>query len=227
MPTCLITGANRGLGLEFARQYAADGWKVIAACRQPEAAADLKALEGDIHVHALDVTDFARVEALAKELNGEAIDLLINNAGKYGPRVVPHDSVDYAAWADVLRANAMAPLKVCAVFEAHVAKSKLRRMVVISSNMGSIADNTSGGSYIYRSSKAALNAVMKSLSLDLKDKGISVLMLHPGWVKTDMGGPGGKIDAAESITGMRRVIDEMSMENTGRFMSYDGTELTW
>lgn len=227
MPTCLITGANRGLGLEFAKQYAADGWKVIATCRLPDVAEDLNALEGDIHVHPLDVTDFARVEAFAKELNGEAIDVLINNAGIYGPRVVPRDSVDYAAWAEVLRANAMAPLKVSVVFEPHVAKSKLRRMVAISSNMGSIGDNTSGEAYIYRSSKAALNAVMKSLALDLKGKGISVLALHPGWVKTDMGGPSAKIEASESIAGMRRVIDQMSVENTGRFMSYDGTELTW
>ncbi len=227
MPTCLITGANRGLGLEFAKQYAADGWKVIATCRRPEAADDLKALEGDIQVHALDVTDFARIEALAKTLSGEAIDLLVNNAGIYGPRVVPHTSVDYAAWAEVLRANVMAPLKMSAVFEAHVARGKLRKIVALSSLMGSMTDNTSGGSYIYRSSKAALNAVMKSLSADLRGKGISVAMLHPGWVKTDMGGPGGKIEAPESVSGMRQVIDAMTVENSGRFMNYDGMELPW
>lgn len=227
MPTCLITGANRGLGLEFAKQYAADGWKVIATCRRPEAAEDLNALEGDIQVHPLDVTDFARVQALGKTLSGEAIDLLVNNAGIYGPRVVPHDSVDYAAWAEVLRANTMAPLKMCAVFEPHVAKSKLRRIVAVSSMMGSMTDNTSGGAYIYRSSKAALNAVMKSLAVDLREKGISVAVLHPGWVRTDMGGPGGKIEAFESVAGMRQVIDAMTIENTGRFMNYDETEAPW
>lgn len=227
MPTCLITGANRGLGLEFARQYAADGWKVIATCRRPETAEELKALEGDVQVHPLDVTDFARVEALGKELGGEAIDVLIKNAGVYGPRVVPHGSVDYAAWAEVLRANAMAPLKISAVFESHVARSKLRRIVAVTSLMGSMTDNTTGGAYIYRSSKAALNAVMKSLAVDLKGKGIAVAVLHPGWVKTDMGGPGAHIEASESVDGMRKVIDGMSVENTGRFMNYDGTELPW
>ena len=227
MPTCLITGANRGLGLEFAKQYAADGWKVIATCRKPDAAAELNALEGDIQVHALDVTDFAEIEALGKKLTGEAIDLLLKNAGVYGPRVVTHDAVDYAAWTDVLRANAMAPLKMSAVFEPHVAAGKLRRMAAITSLMGSMADNVSGGSYIYRSSKAALNAVMKSLANDLKGKGISVVMLHPGWVRTDMGGPNAKIGASESVAGMRKVIDGMSVENTGRFMNYDGRELPW
>lgn len=227
MPTCLITGANRGLGLEFAKQYLADGWKVIATCRRPEAAEELKALEGDIQIHALDVTDFARVEALEKMLGDEAIDLLIANAGVYGPRVVQHDTVDYAAWAEVMRANVMAPLKISAVFEPHVAKSKLRRIVAITSLMGSMSDNSSGGSYIYRSSKAALNAVMKSLAADLKDKGISVAMLHPGWVKTDMGGPSAKIESSESIAGMRQVIDAMTVENSGRFLNYDGNELPW
>lgn len=227
MPTCLITGANRGLGLEFAKQYAADGWKVIATCREPGIAEELKALEGDVHIHALDVTDFAQVEALGKQLNGEAIDLLVKNAGVYGPRVVPHHSVDYAAWAEVLRANAMAPLKMCAVFEPHVAKGKLRRIVAVSSLMGSMTDNSSGGSYIYRSSKAALNAVMKSLAADLKEKEIAVAVLHPGWVKTDMGGPSAKIEASESVAGMRKAIDHMSVENTGRFLNYDGTELPW
>ena len=227
MPTCLITGANRGLGLEFAKQYAADGWKVIATCRRPEAAEDLKALDGDIQVHPLDVTDFARIQALAKALGNEAIDLLVNNAGIYGPRVVPYDSVDYAAWAEVLRANTMAPLKMCAVFQPHVSRSKLRRIVAVSSMMGSMTDNTSGGAYIYRSSKAALNAVMKSLAVDLREKGISVAVLHPGWVRTDMGGPGGKIEAFESVAGMRQVIDAMTVENTGRFLNYDGTEAPW
>lgn len=227
MPTCLISGANRGLGLEFAKQYAADGWKVIATCRRPEAADELNAVEGDIQVHALDVTDFTQMEALGATLSGEAIDVLIKNAGVYGPRVVQHHSVDYAAWTEVLRANAMAPLKMAAVFEPHVAKSKLRRIVAITSLMGSMTDNTSGGSYIYRSSKAALNAVMRSLAMDLKEKGIAVAMLHPGWVKTDMGGPGAKIEPSESIAGMRKVIDGLTVENTGRFFNYDGTELSW
>jgi NAD(P)-dependent dehydrogenase (short-subunit alcohol dehydrogenase family) len=227
MPTCLITGANRGLGLEFVRQYAAEGWKVIATCRQPARAEDLDALEGEIEVHPLDVTDFARIEALAKKLNGVPIDLLINNAGIYGPRVVPYASVDYAAWAEVLRVDTMSPLKVSAVFSENVAKSRLKRIVAISSNMGSITDNTTGGSYIYRSAKAALNAVMKSLAIDLKQKQIAVAVLHPGWVRTDIGGPGAKIEAFESVAGMREVIDGLGLDNSGRFINYDGTDLSW
>ncbi|MBL8658817.1 MAG: SDR family oxidoreductase [Rhodospirillales bacterium] len=227
MPTCLITGANRGIGLEFAKQYAADGWKVIATCRRPDEAEKLNALEGEIQVHPLDVTDFARVEALARKIGGEPIDLLINNAGIYGPRVVAYDSIDYAAWAEVLRVNTMSPLKVSAVFADSVAKSGLKKIVTITSQMGSIADNGSGGSYIYRSSKAALNAAMKSLAHDLNAKKIAVAVLHPGWVRTDMGGSGATIDPFESVAGLRQVIDELSLETSGRFLAYDGREIPW
>ena len=227
MPTCLITGANRGLGLEFAKQYGAEGWKVIATCRQPAQAEALNALEGEIEVHPLDVTDFARVEDLAKKLSGLPIDLLLNNAGIYGPRVVPYNTVDYAAWAEVFRVDTMAPLKISAVFSEHVAKSKLKRIATITSKMGSIADNTSGGSYIYRSAKAALNAAMKSLAVDLREKQIIVAVFHPGWVRTDMGGPGATIEAFESVAGIRDVIGRLTLEDSGRFINYDGTELAW
>jgi NAD(P)-dependent dehydrogenase (short-subunit alcohol dehydrogenase family) len=227
MPTCLITGANRGLGLEFAKQYGAEGWKVIATCRQPAQAEALNALEGEIEVHPLDVTDFARVEDLAKKLSGLPIDLLLNNAGIYGPRVVPYNTVDYAAWAEVFRVDTMAPLKISAVFSEHVAKSKLKRIVTITSKMGSIADNTSGGSYIYRSAKAALNAAMKSLAVDLREKQIIVAVFHPGWVRTDMGGPGATIEAFESVAGIRDVIGRLTLEDSGRFINYDGTDLAW
>jgi NAD(P)-dependent dehydrogenase (short-subunit alcohol dehydrogenase family) len=155
------------------------------------------------------------------------IDLLINSAGIYGPRVVPYGSVDYAAWAEVFRVDTMAPLKISAVFSKNVEKSKLKRIVAITSNMGSIGDNTTGGSYIYRSAKAALNAVMKSLAIDLKQKQIAVAVLHPGWVRTDMGGPGAKIEAFESVAGMREIIDGLGLENSGRFVNYDGTDLSW
>lgn len=227
MPTCLITGASRGLGLEFARQYAAGGWKVIATCRRPEEADSLNGVEGNVQVYPLDVTDFARVEDLAKRLAGEAIDVLILNAAVYGPRVVRFDGVDYAAWCEVIRTDAMAPLKMSAAFVDHVARSEHKRIAAITSKMGSIADNTSGGSYIYRSGKAALNAVMKSLALDLRDRGIAVIMLHPGWVRTDMGGPGAPIDAFESVAGMREVIANTQIEDSGRFLGYDGVEIPW
>lgn len=227
MPTCMITGANRGIGLEFVRQYAADGWRVHATCRRPEEADRLKEVSGDVNVHPLDVTDFARIEALARKLGGEAIDLLINNAGIYGPRVTPYDAIDYAAWAEVLRVDTMAPVKMSAVFADNVARSGLRRIVAITSQMGSIADNSSGGSYIYRSAKAALNAAIKSLAHDLAGKRIAVAVLHPGWVRTDMGGSGATIDPFESVAGLRQVIEGLRFEDGFRFLAYDGRELPW
>ncbi|TVR98963.1 MAG: SDR family oxidoreductase [Rhodospirillales bacterium] len=227
MPTCLITGAGRGLGLEFAKQYAAEGWRVVATCRRPETADALHAVEGQIEVHPLDVTDFARVEALGRRLREVPIDLLINNAGVYGPRLVRHDSVDYAAWAEVLRVNTMAPLKVSAVFLDHVRRGNHKMIVTTTSKMGSITDNTSGGAYLYRSSKAALNAVMRSLAIDLRDQRIAVVLLNPGWVRTDMGGPGAELDAFESVAGMRDVIAGLSFEDSGRFLNYDGTDVPW
>src|SRR5512147_1842572 len=227
MPTCLITGANRGIGLEFAKQYAADGWDVIATCRRRDQSGALRQVRGEVRVETLDVSDFAGIEALGGRLEGVPIDLLINNAGIYGPRVVTYDSVDYGAWAEVLRVNTMACLKVSAVFSRSVAWSRLKTIVAITSSMGSVSENTSGGAYIYRSSKAALNAVMRSLSIDLKPKEIIVVVLHPGWVRTDMGGSGAHLDAFESVAGMRDVIGRLGPADSGRFFSYDGTELPW
>lgn len=227
MPTVLITGASRGLGLEFARQYAADGWHVIATCRDPARARDLRGLGDTVDVFALDVTDHGQVQGLAKKLKRDPIDVLLNSAGIYGPRPVPFGGVDYGAWADVFRVNAMAPLKVCECFVDHVARSDLKRMVTVTSGMGSIGGNDSGGSYIYRSSKAALNQVMKTLSVDLRARGITVVVLHPGWVRTDMGGPSALIDAPESVTGMRAVIAGLGAADNGRFYNYDGTEIPW
>jgi NAD(P)-dependent dehydrogenase (short-subunit alcohol dehydrogenase family) len=203
MPTVLITGANRGIGLEFACQYAGDGWRVIATCRDPAKAGELSALGGDIEVHRLDVTDQARIQALAKSLKRSAVDLLLSSAGVYGPRPTQLGGVDYQSWMEVLHVNAMSPLKLCECFVDHVARSDLKRIVAVSSKMGSIADNTSGGSYIYRSSKTALNVVMKSLSVDLASRRVIVAVLHPGWVRTDMGGPSALIEVKTSVTGMR------------------------
>ena len=227
MPSVFITGANRGLGLEFARQYAADGWRVIGTCREPAAANALVHLKGDVEIHPLDVTDHAQVQALAKTLKRNTIDVLLNNAGIYGPRPTPFGDVDYDAWRQVTNVNAMSPLKVCESFVEHVAAGDLKIMAALTSKMGSIADNTSGGSYIYRSSKAALNAVMKSLAADLKSRGITVIVLHPGWVKTDLGGPSALIDADESVTGMRKVIGGARPDDSGCFFNYDGKSIPW
>lgn len=227
MPTVMITGASRGLGLEFARQYAKDAWRVIATCRDPAAAADLKAVEGSLHIHALDVTDHKAIRALALALEGRAVDVLINNAGVYGPREVPFGDMDYGAWADVLGVNTLAPYAVTECFAGHVAASDLKIVVSITSRMGSIASIDKGGAYIYRSSKAALNAVMKGLSHELKSMGITVAVLHPGWVKTDMGGPDASIDAPVSVSGLRRVIAGLKPGDSGKFFNYDGDEIPW
>jgi NAD(P)-dependent dehydrogenase (short-subunit alcohol dehydrogenase family) len=227
MPTCLITGANRGIGLEFARQYAADGWHVIATCRRPEGAVALAKVAGRVRIEALEVTDAAAVARLPERLGTLPIDLLINNAGIYGPRRVTYNAADGRVWADVLAINTIAPLKVSAALVEHVAHSTGRTIVAISSLMGSIADNTSGNAYMYRSSKAALNAVMRSLAIDLYPRRIIVTALHPGWVRTALGGVGAPLDAADSVRGLRRVIASLKPEDSGRFFDYEGRELRW
>ena len=227
MPSVLITGANRGLGLEFTRQYAADGWRVFAACRDPAGARDLAAVEGDVSAETLDVDDGPQVAALANKLSNQPIDVLINNAGIYGPKDVTRDTVVYDAWGQVFRTNAMSPLAVSAAFAANVAQGGQKKIITLSSIMGSIAENDSSGDFIYRSSKAAVNAVMKSLAGDLKSEGITVVVLHPGWVRTDMGGPDASIEAPESVTGMRAVIAGLKESDSGRFLNYDGTEIPW
>ena len=227
MPSVLITGANRGLGLEFTRQYAADGWRVFAACRDPAGAKDLAAVEGDVAAETLDVDDGPQVAALANKLSGQPIDVLINNAGIYGPKGLTRDTIDFDAWGQVFRTNAMSPLAVSAAFAASVAQGGQKKIITLSSIMGSIAENDSSGDFIYRSSKAAVNAVMKSLAGDLKSEGITVVVLHPGWVRTDMGGPEGAIEAPESVTGMRAVIAGLKQSDSGRFLNYDGTEIPW
>lgn len=227
MPTVLITGANRGIGLEFARQYAADGWRVIAACRDPKKAAGLAQLSGWIETVELDVADFDRVRALARDLAGQAIDVLVNNAGVYGPRETTPGEVDAEAWARVLRVNAIAPYVVSECFMDHVVASVQNRIVAISSSMGSIAKTTSADAYVYRSSKAALNMAMRCLSAAAADRGVFVSLLHPGWVRTDMGGTGAAIEPKESVTGMRRVIAALKAKDNGKFFNYDGSELPW
>ncbi|MGP1397758.1 MAG: SDR family oxidoreductase [Inquilinaceae bacterium] len=227
MPTALITGTNRGIGLEFVRQYAADGWTVIAGVRDPDKADALDDVAGDVSVASLDVADPASVGILAARLEGVGIDLLINNAGVMGPRPVALGSLDYGAWQQVMAVNALAPMRVAEAFLPHLRAGSGRRIATVSSRMGSIGDNSSGGSYIYRSSKAAVNAAMKSLALDLAGEDIAVVILHPGWVRTDMGGPNASVAIPDSVTGMRRVIDGLTPATTGRFVNYDGSAIPW
>ncbi len=226
MPTVLMTGANRGLGLEFARSYATDGWRVHACCRHPEKAKALKAVEGDLEVHKLDVTDGLRVAGLARELADDAIDVLLNNAGVYGPRS-GFGETDFDDWLDVLKINTIAPLRMAERFVEHVARSERKLIVSISSGMGSIAMNDAGGHYPYRASKAALNMVVKGLSADLAARGIIAVALSPGWVQTDMGGSSAELTPEESVAGMRAVIDGLTPADSGRFLNYQGEDRPW
>ncbi len=231
MPSTLITGANRGLGFEFARQYLADGWQVYAACRDPASASELRRLAEDsddkLRILAMDVTDPASIRAAATELDGQAIDLLLNNAGIIGPRGQTIGNIDYEAWAEVLAVNTMGPMRVSEAFVEHVASSDRKLIVTLTSGMGSIADNTSGGSIVYRSSKAAVNMVMRSLAIDLAPRGITCVVVNPGWVRTDMGGPNASLEPSESISALRRLIATFGPEQSGKFFNHTGREYPW
>jgi len=231
MPSVLITGANRGLGLEFARQYADDGWDVYAASRNPAAAEQLRSLAQQaperLTVIAMDVTDAESVKTAARHLRDTAIDVLINNAGISGAGGQVTGKVDYESWARVLDVNTMGPLRVTEAFIEHLARSERRLVVTITSGMGSLADNTSGGSIAYRSSKAAVNMVMRSAALDLAPRRISCVVVNPGWVKTDMGGPGARLTAQQSVAALRRLIETFGPAHSGKFYNYDGREYPW
>jgi NAD(P)-dependent dehydrogenase (short-subunit alcohol dehydrogenase family) len=223
MSTVLITGAARGLGLEFTKQYAAKGWKVHACSRTPHG---LKGVKGDIHHHQLDVTDHAAMKALAKLLAGEAIDVLICNAGVAGREATALGSIDPAAWRQTFEVNALAPLIMAEAFVEHVARSKERKLVAITSQLGSITQNN-GGWYAYRASKTALNMHWKNLSKDLAGRNVICVVLHPGWVQTDMGGAGAPLSIDQSVPAMVKVIDGLKPSQNGHFISYDGTGIDW
>ena len=228
MGTVLITGASRGIGLALARAYAEDGWRVHAGCRRPAEATELaRALAGrDAALHRLDVTDAADIAALAEALGSETVDVLVNNAGVFDERQ-DFGAIDYDSWERTWRTNVIAPYRVAEAFAPHVAASGQRRMAFVSSNSGSIANVGSGGGYIYRSSKTALNMVVVNLARDLAGRGITVLALHPGWVRTDMGGPDAPVSPQESIAGMRRVIAESGPERSGLLLDFRGERLPW
>ena len=230
MNTLLVTGSNRGIGLEIVRHYAQLGWQVHACCRQPDQAQDLQALAQQtsaIQIHTLDISDEAQIAALADELKEISIDLLFNNAGIYGQNDASFGNTDSQQWLDCFYINSIAPMKMCEAFIEQVARSQLKTIATMSSKMGSMADNGSGGSYVYRSSKAALNAVMKSASIDLKPRGIKVAILHPGWVLTDMGGPNAEISTTESVQQMRETLEKLTLKNSGSFFEIDGSIIPW
>jgi NAD(P)-dependent dehydrogenase (short-subunit alcohol dehydrogenase family) len=231
MPSTLITGANRGIGLEFARQYLADNWQVYASCRDPSSAFEIRGLAdgsgGRLQVLSMDVGDLASVRAAAGELKGKPIDLLLNNAGVGGPRGQTIGNIDYETWRHVLDVNTLGPMRVAEAFVDNVAGSERKLIVTLTSGMGSIGDNASGGAFAYRSSKAAVNMVMRSLAIDLASRGITCVVINPGWVQTDMGGPHARLTAAGSVTAMRRLIDKLGLAQSGKFFNWDGREYAW
>jgi NAD(P)-dependent dehydrogenase (short-subunit alcohol dehydrogenase family) len=239
MPTVLVTGAARGLGLEFVRQYAAGGWRVLACVRDVAKATELDRIvresPASVSAHRVDVADGALVAALAAQLHDQPIDVLLNNAGTMGAQSFATHGVavqrfgnsDFADWEQVFRVNVLGPMRMAEAFVEHVAASERKVIATLTSIVGSVASNRSGGMYAYRSAKAAANAVMKSMALDLAPRGIVAVPIHPGWAKTDMGGANAPVAPAESVAGVRRVIDGLTPERAGRFWQYDGTELPW
>jgi NAD(P)-dependent dehydrogenase (short-subunit alcohol dehydrogenase family) len=226
----LVTGANRGLGLEFVKQYAEEGATVFACCRDPGTSKALRRISdeagGKVSLHGLDVTDGSEVAKFAESFGDEPIDLLINNAGIYGPEKQSAAHMDFEGWAKTFAVNTMAPLRVAQAFHRNLKKGKAKKLVTITSGMGCTAQH--GGDYFaYRSSKAAVNNVMHGLAVAWKGDGIIVTLIHPGWVKTDMGGKNAALEPHQSIEGMRKVIAKLSAADSGKFLDYSGKELPW
>lgn len=225
MTTILITGANRGIGLELTKQYASDGDTVLACCRNPGDADALNSIK-DIEILPLDVTDDTSVKSLASTLKGRPIDILINNAGiNLEPQ--SFEEMDTVKWEETFRVNSIGPFRVIQALIENVKAGADKKLITISSKMGSVGNVYYGGSIAYSSSKSAVNMVMKIMANRFRDDGIIAVPLHPEWVRTDMGGPGARISTEESASGLRKVIAGLTMKESGRFFQYDGEELPW
>ena len=230
MPTLLITGANRGIGLALCNQYLNEGWDIHACCRKPKKAKALNKLADKnkaLTIHELEVTNYEQMDALKKTLNGKPVDILLNNAGVYAMGASQFGKSDDKAWEEAVAVNLLAPMKMMEHFVENVAISNKKIIASMSSKMGSMDDNGSGGAYAYRATKAALNAVMVSAAHDLRHLDITALILHPGWVRTDMGGPHGEISVKESCTMLRKILDECDITDSGKFFDIDGTIIPW
>jgi NAD(P)-dependent dehydrogenase (short-subunit alcohol dehydrogenase family) len=236
MATLLVTGANRGLGLEFVKQYAREGWYVHATMREAGNAAELLKLaeqSTNIKVHKLNVTDDESVQDLADTLDGEPIDVLIQNSGLYPREGQKVGQIDYDGWREALETNLFGTMRLAEALLENVASSERKQIVAISSSMASLravqggAVAQSGTAYQYRTSKTALNMAMSILAKELAPRGISVVMIDPGWVKTDMGGPHAQLTPAESIAGIRKVLAGNAMEISGKFLGHDGGLRPW
>ena len=222
--TVLVTGANRGLGLEFARQYKEAGWQVIGTARDPGDAEELEAL--DVRIVQLDVTDQDSVDRMAAALAGQSIDVLINNAGIF-PRVGGIAEIDFDDYSRTLAVNTIGPVRVIRALLPNLRQGKLKVIAGLSSNLGSIAENERGNFYGYRESKAGLNMFTKTLAAELGPDGFICVVLTPGWVQTDMGGPNAPLEPSDSIAGMKAVLEKLTPADNGTFWSYDGSQMPW
>lgn len=229
MYNILITGANRGIGLEFVRQYAEQGHNIFACCRNPQQADALHqlALDYPISILQLDLTDPNSRQQLTEQLADYPLDILINNAGIYGPRNLLPEQLEQAPWQQLFQTNSVAPILLTQALQPNLLAGLQRKAIFITSKMGSMADNLSGGSYLYRASKAALNASVRSLSIDYQPLPIYCLLLHPGWVQTDMGGRQALITPQQSVKGMIQQITALDNTSSGQFFAYDGTPISW
>ena len=224
MPTVFITGASRGLGEEFVKQFLEDDWDIIATCRNPDEI-QLDIPRNSIDIFPLDVTDHDSITRLKADLGKRPIDVLINNAGIIGQRD-GFGTLDYSAWAGAMDTNVFGPMRIAEALIENVVESDLKQMVFITSRMGSITE-THPSAYVYRSSKAALNMAVRCMSLELADKGITAILFHPGHVQTDMGGATAPVTPKASIAGMKEQIINFTQKNNGAFLSYDGGSIPW
>ena len=231
MTNVLITGANRGLGLGFVKKFLDKNVNVLCTTRNIAGSKELLACKekhpDNLEILELDLLEENSENILSNLLSDKPVDIFINNAGMMGSSAQNFNAVSAEPWLEVLKVNLIAPLLITQSIIDNVKKGFDKKIYFLSSRVGSIEDNSGGGRYIYRSSKTALNQVVKSLSIDLKELGITVISLHPGWVRTDMGGPNALISVDESINGMMSVIEKTDIKNTGQFLNYDGNEIPW
>jgi NAD(P)-dependent dehydrogenase (short-subunit alcohol dehydrogenase family) len=227
MPSVLITGANRGIGYEFARQYSADDWRVIACCREPARALDLQAIKGAVSLIRLDVTDAASVSAAKGEIGSDPIDLLINNEGSIGQRTGKLGHVDYDDWSTTLNINLLGPARVASAFVDNVLASTQKKLVTISTRMSSLTECQAIDFLAYRTSKAAVNMMTKLAANELGPQGATVVVFHPGWVQTEIGGPRAPTPAAESVKALRAAFAKLTPADNGRFINFDGSPIPW
>ncbi len=239
MTTLLVTGTRQGLGLEVVRQYAEEtDWQIIATCLDPGTAVDLQAIADSaskrVTIRPLDVDDHVAIDGLAAELAGRPIDILLNNAGRKGPEEQAFGAYDYEDWSRVLRTNLFGPMKMTEAFADHLAASKRKLVVTFGSGTGSMAYNATdaagpkaGGLIYYRTSKAGVNMMTRNLAIELRGRGIAVVSLAPGHVRTEMGGTWAPLSIEESVRGVRQVIDGLTIGDTGTFRLYDGSTYPW